>query len=153
MRASSVFIVLLIMDVAMFMGAGVFHELNNDVAVEEIAYSDGGSRPATYFFDANTTTGELENSYNTTLIKGMVEWASETGMSLLDTIGLSNLATLASDFIGLLTGFITAPYNIAELAGLNNGVAGRYHLGLLFGSVYILTMLFSLWQIITGRNV
>jgi len=151
MRASSVFIMLLVMDAFLFFGAGAFTELTPTPGdgMEEI-----GTRPFGYFIEGNISEGTLGTSANTTIVDAFMSLdIGGTGLAILDATGLYNIAAPMLAFLQLLVGFITSPFTFAQMSGLNELTVGGASIGMLFCSIYVLAIFFGIYQIWTGRQV
>ena len=152
MRASSVFILMMVINGFCFFGVQVYNQLG-----------PGGMSPTTtqtmpfdYFFNVNSTGpgGDAViysvngTPVNTTAVDQNWNTGGVTGIVVSAVSGLTNLASSMISFMNLLISFIAAPFNLLYIAGIL-----EYQVTYIFGAAYILAVILSLYQILTGRNV
>ena len=151
MRASSVFIMMMVINGFCFFGLQVY----NDIGPGGFAPGTTQTMPFDYFFNINSSSGDAEiyNVNNTPVNMTAVDaqWtatAGDAGIVVSAVAGLTNLAVGMLSFLNLLVSFVAAPFNLLYITGLLD-----YQVTFIFGGAYILAVLFALWQIFTGRNV
>lgn len=133
-----------------FFGVEAFNAVNPDPAEHLDMIST--SLPFDYFFNKNTTSGELEyidgSIVNTTAVDSNWGVTDTSGISIASVSGLTNLAAGMLGFLNLLVSFIMSPFNLLVVTHLID-----YQIALIFGAAYVMAVLLSLWQIWTGRLV
>jgi len=151
-RASSIFILMMVLNGFCFFGIQ---------AIDAINPSAGGLLPATtqtlpfdYFFNVDGPTGAgdiyLVNGtpVNTTAVDANWNVEGDTSIGIASVSGIVNLASGMISFLNLLISFITSPFTLLFITGLIN-----YQITYIFGAAYIMAVLLALWQIWTGRLV
>ena len=149
MRASSVFVILIILDAFLFFGMASYGGLTGTTPPSILGTS--ASSPFLHYLEYNETTGELNNNgtFNAEATENSTAWAAASGIQVSSSANDVNFATLAWDFINLMIGMVTAPFTFIKLSGLANATGGFAYI---FSVGYLAMMIFALWQIITGRQ-
>ena len=151
MRASSIFILILVLHGFCFFGAQVYDQMTGDDVLQQISTH---TMPFDYFFNVNETSGLLysdkDNIVNQTALGAMTGFTEggESNIVISAVSGILNLASQAVDFLLMLLGFVMAPFNLMVITGIAD-----YEVAYIFAAGYVLSILFALWQIWTGRNV
>lgn len=147
MRASSVFIILIVLDAFLFFGMQSYGALTGSTPPALL-----GDSPFLHYLNYNETTATLNTTgygFNATETEESTEWAGQTGITVSGSTNDVNFASLAWDFLNLMIGLVTAPFIFVYMSGLGTTTAG---LAYIFAVGYLVMMILALWQIITGRS-
>ena len=150
MRATSVFILMIVLNGFCFFGVQAFNAM--DPSGGGLSPVSTDSMPFDYFFNVNDTSGEIEevggSVVNTTAVDDKWDVSADAGLTIAAVAGVSNFAVGMIGFLNLLISFIMSPFNLLYIVGLMD-----FQMAYIFGAAYILAVMLSLWQIFTGRVV
>lgn len=147
MRASSVFIILIVLDAFLFFGMQSYGLLTGSSPTGLL-----GDSPFLHYVQYNKTTASIDYSgegFNATTTEESTLWTAEQGIQVSSSANEVNFATLAWDFINLMIGLVAAPFIFVQLSGIGPATFG---IAYIFAVGYLAMMIFALWQIITGRQ-
>lgn len=147
MRASSVFIALIVLDAFLFFGMISYAELTGSSPPNLL-----GDSPFLHWLNYNATAGEINytgEGFNATEIENVTEWSSSSGIIVSGSSNDVNFAILAYEFIVLMINLVTAPFIFVSLSGLGLATMG---IAYIFAVGFLCMQILALWQIITGRS-
>ena len=146
MRASTIILMVLVIDTLIFFGGQMLTDINSDYTPNEV-----GERPFTIIWDYNNATGLLDDSPNATFW-GEIANLDLVGASMVVLSGSSIGINLANAIVGALAFFINilfAPFQIAQLTGLDE----IWMVSELLTVVFLALHAFAIWKILSGRDV
>lgn len=146
MKASTVIIMVLILDTMLFFGT----QVENDILGTTIE-DESGDRPINKMWETDPATGELQNQPNATFWGEIAELdLVGAGFVILGGNSIAyNTVTAIGSAINFFINILFAPWQIATLYHLNEFP----FLAELFTILMIAMHSFALWQIFSGRNV
>ena len=147
MRASSVFVALIVLDAFLLFGMMSYAELTGSSPPHLL-----GDSAFLHWVDYNETAGVINytgEGFNETSVENATAWSAQSGIVISGSNNDVNFATLAWDFITLMINLVTAPFTFVNITGL--GIATR-GMAYLFSVGFLCLQILALWQIIVGRT-